>query len=153
MHKLYTFSLEFSCVPDFGSTFSGVLTDEYGRVQALWGSFSTQVCSLHFSFSLFLYFKVDNKFIDHRKLRNLGKKRGKSKKRETNSKKDLEESEGTQADKGKKETPPKSLGKELTRPTAERVRKVSHESTVGWNRLNLNEPKSQSDISNDSSQD
>jgi len=28
---------------DFGSSFSGVLTDEQGRVQALWGSFSTQV--------------------------------------------------------------------------------------------------------------
>jgi len=28
---------------DFGSTFSGVLTDEQGRVQAIWGSFSTQV--------------------------------------------------------------------------------------------------------------
>lgn len=28
---------------DFGSTFSGVLTDEHGRVQAIWGSFSTQV--------------------------------------------------------------------------------------------------------------
>lgn len=28
---------------DFGSTFSGVLTDEYGRVQAIWGSFSTQL--------------------------------------------------------------------------------------------------------------
>ncbi|XP_028197146.1 protease Do-like 7 isoform X2 [Glycine soja] len=27
---------------DFGSTFSGVLTDEQGRVQAIWGSFSTQ---------------------------------------------------------------------------------------------------------------
>jgi len=29
---------------DFGSTFSGVLTDEVGRVRAIWGSFSTQVC-------------------------------------------------------------------------------------------------------------
>ncbi|XP_043695040.1 protease Do-like 7 isoform X2 [Telopea speciosissima] len=29
---------------DFGSTFSGVLTDERGRIQAIWGSFSTQVC-------------------------------------------------------------------------------------------------------------
>lgn len=28
---------------DFGSTFSGVLTDELGRVQAIWGSFSTQL--------------------------------------------------------------------------------------------------------------
>ncbi|XP_030461148.1 protease Do-like 7 isoform X2 [Syzygium oleosum] len=28
---------------DFGSTFSGVLTDERGRVQAIWGSFSTQL--------------------------------------------------------------------------------------------------------------
>ncbi|KAK9115367.1 hypothetical protein Syun_022164 [Stephania yunnanensis] len=28
---------------DFGSTFSGVLTDEHGMVQAIWGSFSTQV--------------------------------------------------------------------------------------------------------------
>lgn len=32
-----------SIVSDFGSTFSGVLTDELGRVQAIWGSFSTQV--------------------------------------------------------------------------------------------------------------
>ncbi|XP_010558675.1 PREDICTED: protease Do-like 7 [Tarenaya hassleriana] len=28
---------------DFGSSFSGVLTDEQGRVRAIWGSFSTQV--------------------------------------------------------------------------------------------------------------
>ncbi|XP_021604156.1 protease Do-like 7 [Manihot esculenta] len=28
---------------DFGSTYSGVLTDEHGRVQAIWGSFSTQL--------------------------------------------------------------------------------------------------------------
>ncbi|KAA8530643.1 hypothetical protein F0562_005423 [Nyssa sinensis] len=28
---------------DFGSTFTGVLTDELGRVQAIWGSFSTQL--------------------------------------------------------------------------------------------------------------
>ncbi|CAI9110593.1 OLC1v1010647C1 [Oldenlandia corymbosa var. corymbosa] len=28
---------------DFGSSFSGVLTDELGRVKALWGSFSTQL--------------------------------------------------------------------------------------------------------------
>ncbi|KAF9607742.1 hypothetical protein IFM89_000089 [Coptis chinensis] len=28
---------------DFGSTFSGVLTDDCGRVQAIWGSFSTQL--------------------------------------------------------------------------------------------------------------
>ncbi|GAB4832400.1 Protease Do-like 7 [Ancistrocladus abbreviatus] len=28
---------------DFGSTFSGVLTDDQGRVQAIWGSFSTQL--------------------------------------------------------------------------------------------------------------
>ncbi|KAL2499493.1 Protease Do-like 7 [Abeliophyllum distichum] len=28
---------------DFGSTFSGVITDEHGRVQAIWGSFSTQL--------------------------------------------------------------------------------------------------------------
>ncbi|KAK6152844.1 hypothetical protein DH2020_012483 [Rehmannia glutinosa] len=28
---------------DFGSTFSGVLTDDLGRVQAIWGSFSTQL--------------------------------------------------------------------------------------------------------------
>nr|XP_043614725.1 protease Do-like 7 isoform X2 [Erigeron canadensis] len=28
---------------DFGSSFSGVLTDEHGRVKAIWGSFSTQL--------------------------------------------------------------------------------------------------------------
>lgn len=33
---------------DFGSTFSGVLTDEHGRVQAIWGSFSTQVSPVFF---------------------------------------------------------------------------------------------------------
>lgn len=33
--------------PDFGSTFSGVLTDEHGRVQAIWGSFSTQVLNFN----------------------------------------------------------------------------------------------------------
>ncbi|XP_023761570.1 protease Do-like 7 isoform X1 [Lactuca sativa] len=32
---------------DFGSSFSGVLTDEEGRVKAIWGSFSTQVCTNH----------------------------------------------------------------------------------------------------------
>lgn len=35
------------CFPDFGSTFSGVLTDEHGRVQAIWGSFSTQVQNIN----------------------------------------------------------------------------------------------------------
>ncbi|XP_034207246.1 protease Do-like 7 isoform X4 [Prunus dulcis] len=34
---------------DFGSTFSGVLTDEHGRVQAIWGSFSTQVYTVSLS--------------------------------------------------------------------------------------------------------
>ncbi|KAG5528100.1 hypothetical protein RHGRI_028888 [Rhododendron griersonianum] len=33
---------------DFGSTFSGVLCDEHGRVQAIWGRFSTQVCILKY---------------------------------------------------------------------------------------------------------
>ena len=28
---------------DFGATFSGVLTDEAGRVRALWGSYAEQV--------------------------------------------------------------------------------------------------------------
>lgn len=32
-------------VVDFGGAFSGVLTDELGRVHAVWGSFSTQVFS------------------------------------------------------------------------------------------------------------
>lgn len=34
----------FSCFfADFGSSFSGALTDEQGRIRAIWGSFSTQV--------------------------------------------------------------------------------------------------------------
>jgi hypothetical protein len=28
---------------DFGATFSGVLTDDEGRVRALWGSYAEQV--------------------------------------------------------------------------------------------------------------
>ncbi|TYG94369.1 hypothetical protein ES288_A11G183700v1 [Gossypium darwinii] len=32
---------------DFGSAFSGVLTDEHGRVRAIWASFSTQVSTLN----------------------------------------------------------------------------------------------------------
>ena len=28
---------------DFGATFSGVLTDDLGRVRALWGSYAEQV--------------------------------------------------------------------------------------------------------------
>lgn len=38
---------------DFGATFSGVLTDDEGRVRALWGSYAEQVgnrtacCVLH----------------------------------------------------------------------------------------------------------
>lgn len=35
----------FTPAADFGSTFSGALTDEHGRVKAIWGSFSTQVCT------------------------------------------------------------------------------------------------------------
>lgn len=87
----------------------------------------------YFFFFLPVSFKVDDKFMDHRKLRNLGKKRWKPKKRETNTKKDLEETEGIQADKGKRETPAKSLENKLSRPTAVRVGKVSHERTVVWN--------------------
>jgi hypothetical protein len=30
---------------DFGATFSGVLTDDEGRIRALWGSYAEQVCS------------------------------------------------------------------------------------------------------------
>ncbi|KAF9589516.1 hypothetical protein IFM89_025234 [Coptis chinensis] len=39
---------------NFGSTFSGVLTDDRGRVQAIWGSFSTQYLQLA------KYFRPDN---------------------------------------------------------------------------------------------
>lgn len=44
---------------DFGATFSGVLTDDEGRVRALWGSYAEQVrssrsiassCRLHMHF-------------------------------------------------------------------------------------------------------
>lgn len=40
---MHFWCLTFLCISDFGSTFSGALTDEHGRVQAIWGSFSTQV--------------------------------------------------------------------------------------------------------------
>lgn len=33
----------FLFLADFGSSFSGALTDEQGRIRAIWGSFSTQV--------------------------------------------------------------------------------------------------------------
>jgi hypothetical protein len=32
---------------DFGSNFTGVLTDEHGRVKFIWGSFSTWVSSIN----------------------------------------------------------------------------------------------------------
>lgn len=33
---------------DFGATFSGVLTDDEGRVRALWGSYAEQVWACMF---------------------------------------------------------------------------------------------------------
>lgn len=42
-YLIQVFDSIYSVSSDFGSTFSGVLTDEHGRVQAIWGSFSTQV--------------------------------------------------------------------------------------------------------------
>lgn len=39
---------------DFGSAFSGVLTDERGRVQAIWGSFSTQVSTVNLLVTCFM---------------------------------------------------------------------------------------------------
>lgn len=45
---------------DFGSTFSGVLTDEQGRVRAIWGSFSTQVYTSYFLLDIF-YWVIDRK--------------------------------------------------------------------------------------------
>jgi hypothetical protein len=42
---------------DFGSSFSGILTDEQVRVQALWASFSTQVSWCWELFTLVCFFK------------------------------------------------------------------------------------------------
>lgn len=47
---------------DFGSTFSGVLTDEQGRVRAIWGSFSTQVYT---TYSLIAGSDLDIFYWDH----------------------------------------------------------------------------------------
>ncbi|XVF02919.1 hypothetical protein REPUB_Repub04eG0216200 [Reevesia pubescens] len=44
-HNHVAYSNEICHCANFGSSFSGVLIDEHGRVQAIWGSFSTQIIS------------------------------------------------------------------------------------------------------------
>ncbi|PWA99684.1 protease Do-like 7 [Artemisia annua] len=55
---------------DFGSNFTGVLTDEHGRVKAIWGSFSTWVSSLYSFFSQCrVYLKLITKSCSQQKSR------------------------------------------------------------------------------------